>query len=435
MAASTNMSSFPECQVKFYTKQVKYSLPDSIFSVPGNATSSELSDLINALLKDWSEEEWKTVEFDFIVGGQLLRLSLQELLDKKEISNETVIEIEYFERYPTPTPQDSLVHDDWVSGVQACKDWILTGCYDNTIQLWTIEGKHLLTIPGHIAPVRAVAWIEVGDPISTFVSTSHDETAVIWQWNQQTNAIECVNVCRGHARSVDCVGVDPSQGRFATGSYDHMLKVWCVGDQEDGALEANEGEGSRKRLKNDAGKNKNRTPIMTLAGHNEAITGLEWTSLEEVCTASMDNTIRLWDIELGGMKSQLTGSKAFLDISFSRLNRSLLSASTDRHIRLWDPRSKEGTVVKCVFSSHVGWVTAVDWSPVNQYHFISGSHDTLLKLWDIRSPKAPLYDMTGHEDKIMCVDWSVPSLMISGGADSHIKIFKSEVVTEDEPME
>jgi ribosome biogenesis protein YTM1 len=40
------------------------------------------------------------------------------------------------------------------------------------------------------------------------------------------------------------------------------------------------------------------------------------------------------------------------------------------------------------------------------------------------SPKTPMYNMSGHEDKIMAVDWSLPELMLSGGADNEIKIFR-----------
>lgn len=40
------------------------------------------------------------------------------------------------------------------------------------------------------------------------------------------------------------------------------------------------------------------------------------------------------------------------------------------------------------------------------------------------SPKAPLYNMAGHDDKILAVDWSVPELLISAAADNHIKIFQ-----------
>jgi hypothetical protein len=35
---------------------------------------------------------------------------------------ESVIEIEYVESHPPPEPEDSLLHDDWVSAVHAMND-------------------------------------------------------------------------------------------------------------------------------------------------------------------------------------------------------------------------------------------------------------------------------------------------------------------------
>lgn len=32
--------------------------------------------------------------------------------------------------------------------------------------------------------------------------------------------------------------------------------------------------------------------------------------------------------------------------------------------------------------------------------------------------------MSGHEDKILSVDWSVAEYMVSGGSDSTVKIYK-----------
>lgn len=42
------------------------------------------------------------------------------------------------------------------------------------------------------------------------------------------------------------------------------------------------------------------------------------------------------------------------------------------------------------------------------------------------SPKAPLYDLVGHEDKVHACDWSNPKFMVSGGSDNTVRVFKSK---------
>ena len=93
--------------------------------------------------------------------------------------------------------------------------------------------------------------------------------------------------------------------------------------------------------------------------------------------------------------------------------------------RLYDPRSKEGVIVRSQFTSHDGWVTCLDWCAARQELFASGGCDNLVKMWDWRSCRTPLYDLRGHEDKVMCVDWGEKAVVASGGADNEMKLFKS----------
>ena len=145
---------------------------------------------------------------------------------------------------------------------------------------------------------------------------------------------------------------------------------------------------------------------MTLPGHKEAISSVVWTENNEIFSSSWDHTIKLWDAELGGLKTEIVGNKSFFSMSRSVLNQMLITASADRHVRLYDPRSQgkfednflkiifylkyrfflfpEGSLVKTTFTSHVGWVSTVRWSTTQESLFISGGHDNVLKLWDYR---------------------------------------------------
>lgn len=89
-----------------------------------------------------------------------------------------------------------------------------------------------MTVPGHLAPVKAVSWISMNDKTAVFVSASQDQTAMLWEWNIEQNAIQCMFVCKGHERGIDSVDVSPSGKLFATGSWDTLLKVWSAGKSE-----------------------------------------------------------------------------------------------------------------------------------------------------------------------------------------------------------
>ncbi|XP_054166134.1 ribosome biogenesis protein WDR12 homolog [Oppia nitens] len=428
----------------FITKDSRFAIPSTPYAINGSTDGLALNSLIKTLIAETFDDQQSDLnledtEFDFIINNKLLRVSVQEFVENEEtLSVENELQIEFFAKWCPPKPHNSLLHDDWVSCVDCHHNWIISGCYDNSVHIWDLnsDGSHKIAIPAHLAPIKAVKWIvnESNDSSNDhmFVTTSHDELAIVWKWNSQSNQVEYLFSCRGHSRSVDCV--DVNNDLIATGSYDQMLKIWSLADPKHELKDSEPSTSAQKKSKKNDGSergDKNRIPVITLSGHKEAITGCVWmnklseTSIANISTCSMDNTIRIWDIEVAENKQTLTSNKAFLAISYSSFNTCLITGSCDRHIRLWDPRTSSGSLVSRVYTSHQAWVSAIDWSKTNEYHFISGSYDNIVKQWDIRSANAPLFDLIGHEDKVLCVNWSSDKYMISGSADNHLKIFSN----------
>lgn len=176
MASTNSGPGGSRLQARFFTTQKKYSVADTPFSVPANIVVSDLSDLINKLLiQDKTDQEYKEVGFDFLINGEFLRVSLGEHLEEKGVSTETVVDIEYVERFPSPQPVGSVLHDDWISSVKGCQDRILTGCYDNHVRLWKQDGSVIATLEYHTEPVKSIAWIKKDGDRNVFASGSHDQ--------------------------------------------------------------------------------------------------------------------------------------------------------------------------------------------------------------------------------------------------------------------
>ena len=90
---------------------------------------------------------------------------------------------------------------------------------------------------------------------------------------------------------------------------------------------------------------------MTLGGHTESVSSIEWINDSRICSTSWDHSIRVWDIEAGGKIAQINGNVAFFSASYSPLNNLLLGSCADRHVRLYDIRVKRKITFITFFTS------------------------------------------------------------------------------------
>ena len=66
-----------------------------------------------------------------------------------------------------------------------------------------------------LPPLHLAIFVDHEATVHRFVTGSHDASLLVWEWNQQKNAVNCVHTCRGHAGSVDCVAVDPTKTKVS----------------------------------------------------------------------------------------------------------------------------------------------------------------------------------------------------------------------------
>ncbi|CAF1604515.1 unnamed protein product, partial [Didymodactylos carnosus] len=158
-AINDQSSSSAEIQVRFITRLDKYAVPSIPLFIPATSSTQQLSTILKSLLtsaEHFTDKDLANIHFDFLFDGEIIRLPLSQQLNERNIPLERLIELEYIERFRPPEPEDSYLHDDWVSACEGYGDILLVGCYDNTVHLWNTEGEHLSTLPGHNGPVRCV---------------------------------------------------------------------------------------------------------------------------------------------------------------------------------------------------------------------------------------------------------------------------------------
>lgn len=436
----------------------------SELSIPGSSDKNNLDTLLNKTLLEEStaeENESSIINFTYIIGQQLFNCeNLSQHILSHNLNTENAIEIIFFLKVDQPKPRLAYPHDDWVSSIDINDHFILSSTFEGTVHLWSLEDHEStkssqaseklqkfvankanvskdLNFKAHSQSVKCVKFLKNQQHDNSFITTSSDQTCILWNLldkklkdsSSKMYKVTPVFKLKGHTEQVEAAAC--SQSHIVTASADRMIKLWDA-SLEDDLLNNTEsgidGEPEPKILKSDQNekvtKGKARNPILTISGHTAIITdclfenhGQNLKTNDTVITASLDHSLRLWDIEIAKQKERLQTAKAILSVDENSDSTFLATGSTDRHVRIYDTKNLTKSVINNL-SFHQGWVSSVKFNPSNKYQMMSTSYDKEAVLWDIRSSKEPLYALEAHKDRIYCSAWGSNGILATGGADS-----------------
>eukprot|EP00039_Didymoeca_costata_P028596 m.21650 g.21650 ORF g.21650 m.21650 type:complete len:435 (-) comp7196_c0_seq1:50-1354(-) len=411
-----------EIRIKLFSNIPQFSVTDKPIAVPRRLRRVHLSQMVNHLLQ---LDPPKT--FDFVSNGNFIRSSLGGFIDSRGLQAEEILSVEFVEAMAPPEPPLEYIHDDWIASVSghAPSGLTATGSYDNLVRVWTDAGECLGPLDGHEAVVNSVAWVPATDNDETVLllaSGSRDEKVRLWNIDSSGKS-SCLWVGKGHKNGVNSVAVQPTGKMIASGGSDRNILLWATAGTSDEEQDKKKTNSKRRRttqvtVEHSLGK---------LTGSGLSVTTVSWPERDTLYSGGEDHCLRIWDVELAKCKRNMVGSKVINEVALSKKNSLIAAAEFDGNIRMYDPRSDEA--MQFCLSSHKRPVCTVVWSPENSNQLVSGSQDgegNNLKIWDIRSRKIPIHNISGPKGKVFSVDWVSKTAILSGGEDCRLMVHPLE---------
>lgn len=153
-----------------------------------------------------------------------------------------------------------------------------------------------------------------------------------------------------------------------------------------------------------------RVPAHVLNGHKHKVYGATFMAGDRTAaTGSMDNDVRLWDVEQGRCLATHTAHTSFVfAVCSSRTDSNLcLSAGNDniliRHDFRTSSNASGGSSGAQTFKGHTNAIWGCD-TRADDTMFVSAGMDNRALLWDARQTRAPVVVAT-HQDHVHCVEF------------------------------
>jgi coatomer protein complex subunit alpha (xenin) len=290
------------------------------------------------------------------------------------------------------------------------RTWILAALHTGVIQLWDYRLGHLIaTFQEHEGPVRCASFHPT-QPL--FASGGDDSKIKLWNPHHVTTTAS-----QNPGSEESDVS---STSRSLCTLTGHMDYIRCVTFHQEYPWLLSCGDDQTIRIWNW----QSRACLSILTGHNHyvmcAVFGPFGTpSSDLVASASLDQTIRLWDIS--GLRRKYSTAPGTVQhtIGGSAMDHNRNAGQLD----LFSPID---VVTKKVLEGHERGVNWVDFHPYG-YQLVSGSDDKQIRLWDILNEDCRSEVLRGHFNNVSSVKFSDDGeLILTNSEDKTLKVWTND---------
>ena len=229
---------------------------------------------------------------------------------------------------------------------------LAAGDGSGVVRLWNTQtGELKATVAAHTNWAFSVAWLADG---TQFATGGGDNLVHLFDAAKVETPIRTF---RGHRNDVHAVLIAPDGQRLISAGDDKQIIIWNAGGKEERRWIAHEQQ----------------IPTVAINGKGTMI-----------ASGSRDDSIRLWDLNTGRLRSDLIGhSDDVLSVRFSPNDKFLASAGYDQTVRLWEVAS--GRALR-IFKGHTNRVFSVAWSPDGER--LASAGDATVRIWHAKSGAA-----------------------------------------------
>ena len=163
--------------------------------------------------------------------------------------------------------------------------------------------------------------------------------------------------------------------------------------------------------------------LRTLVGHSDSVSAVAIApDGKTAISASLDNTLKIWDTETGSELKTLTGhSSVVTAVAIAPDGKTVISALKDNTLKIWDTQT--GSELKTL-TGHSHRVYAVAIAPDGKTA-ISASYDETLKIWDLLTGKE-VASFRGEHAFICCAFAPDGVTVVAGDASGRVHFLRLE---------